>query len=212
MGAEVVGPQIMQQGAAQFGFNERPPIDLPAAATSTFPDTGRSKALLGQASIGQFDVQASPLQMALVAGGLANNGVIMTPHVMKEIRDSNGGVTASFTPKVWKTAVSPQTAATMRDAMVGVVEHGTGTAAQIPNVLVGGKTGTAQIETSGPDQGVLAWFTCFAQPAGAPAPTVAVTVLVENQQGFSEATGGVVAAPIAKTVLEKILEIQSQGG
>ena len=211
MGAELLGPQIMQQGAAQFGFNERPPIDLPAAATSTFPDTGRSKALLGQASIGQFDVQASPLQMALVAAGIANNGVIMAPHVMKEIRDNNGVVTESFKPKVWKTAISPQAAATMRDAMVGVVQQGTGTAAQIPGVIVGGKTGTAQIDTAGPDQGVLAWFTCFAQPAGG-GPTVAVAVLVENQRGFSEATGGTVAAPIAKSVLQKILEIQSQGG
>jgi peptidoglycan glycosyltransferase len=211
MGAEVLGPQIMQQGAAQFGFNERPPIDLPAAATSTFPDTGRSKALLGQASIGQFDVQASPLQMALVSAGIANNGVIMTPHVMKEVRDNNGQVIDTFEPTVWKTAINPQSAATMRDAMVGVVQRGTGTAAQIPDVVVGGKTGTAQIDTAGPDQGVLAWFTCFAGPNGS-TPTVAVTVLVENQRGFSEATGGTVAAPIAKTVLEKILEIQSQGG
>jgi peptidoglycan glycosyltransferase len=131
---------------------------------------------------------------------------------MKEVRDSNGQVLKTFEPKLWKTAVNPQTAATMRDAMVGVVQGGTGTAAQIPDVLVGGKTGTAQITTAGPDQGVLAWFTCFAQPAGAPSPTVAVTVLVENQQGFSEATGGTIAAPIAKQVLQKILEIQSQGG
>ena len=99
MGAEVLGPQIMQRGAAQFGFNQRPPIDLPAAATSTFPDTGKSKALLGQASIGQFETQASPLQMALVAAGIANNGVIMTPHVMKEIRDSNGGVLRTYEPE-----------------------------------------------------------------------------------------------------------------
>jgi peptidoglycan glycosyltransferase len=211
MGAELLGPQIMQRGAAQFGFNERPPIDLPAAATSTFPDTGKSKALLGQASIGQFNTQASPLQMALVSAGIANNGVIMTPHVMKEIRDSTGGVLRTFEPKVWKNAVSPQSAATMRDAMVGVVEGGTGTAARIPGIVVGGKTGTAQIDTAGPDQGVLAWFTCFAGPSGA-TPTVAVTVLVENQKGFSDATGGAVAAPIAKTVLQKILDIQSQGG
>jgi peptidoglycan glycosyltransferase len=212
MGAETIGPGDMQAGAARFGFNSTPPIDLPSAVQSVFPDTGKSKALLGQASIGQFDTQASPLQMALVAAGIANNGVIMTPHVMKEVRDSNGGVISSFEPKIWKTAISPQAAATMRDAMVGVVERGTGTAAQIPDVIVGGKTGTAQIDTAGPDQGVLAWFTCFAQPAGAAAPTVAVTVLVENQRGFSEATGGTVAAPIAKTVLQKILEIQSQGG
>ena len=106
MGAEVIGEDNMQNGVKRFGFNTRNPIDLPAAATSVFPDTKKSKAFLGQASIGQFDTAASPLEMALVASAVANNGIIMTPHVMKEVRDDNGKVIKTFDPKPWLTAMS----------------------------------------------------------------------------------------------------------
>lgn len=212
MGAEVIGTQNMQTGAAAFGFNDVPPIDLPSAAKSVFPDTKNSKALLGQASIGQFNTQATPLQMALVTSAIANNGVMMTPHVMKEIRDDNGKVIDTYKPKPWRTPIDPNTAATMRQAMIGVVQGGTGTAAQIPGVEVGGKTGTAELDASGTD--VEAWFTCYAGPPGG-TPQVVVTVLVENQNtrqhGGQGATGGVVAAPIAKTLLQQVLAIQGGG-
>jgi peptidoglycan glycosyltransferase len=209
MGAEVIGRQQMEAGAASFGFNDTPPIDLPAAAKSVFPDTKNSKAFLGQASIGQFGTQASPLQMALVTAGVANGGIIMTPHVMHDIRDDNGKVIDTFDAKPWRTAVSPQTAATMRQAMIGVVQGGTGTAAQINGVEVGGKTGTAELN----DTGSLseAWFTCFAGPPGG-TPQVVVTVLVEDQPGASEGTGGRVAAPIAKQLVQQTLAIQNGGG
>src|SRR5256885_550450 len=148
MGAEVIGQSQMDAGVRRFGFNTKMPIDLPNAATSSFPDTKKSKAFLGQASIGQFDTAASPLQMALVAGAVANNGTMMTPHVMKDVKDDNGKVLDTYDPKPWLTAMSPQTAATMRDAMRGVVHGGTGTAAQIDGVDIGGKTGTAQLGTT----------------------------------------------------------------
>src|SRR5262249_44926698 len=153
-----------EAGAASFGFNDTPPIDLPAAARSVFPDTKNSKAFLGQASIGQFGTQASPLEMALVTAGVANGGIIMSPHVMHDIRDDNGKEIDTFDAKPWRTAVSPQTAATMRQAMIGVVQGGTGTAAQISGVEVGGKTGTAELNDTGSES--EAWFTCFAGPPG----------------------------------------------
>lgn len=208
MGAEVIGEPQMQAGSRAFGFNDTPPIDLPAAAKSVFPDTKKSKAFLGQASIGQFDNRASPLEMALVAAGIANNGIIMTPHVMKEVRDDNGKVLKTFGPKPWLTAVSPQTAETMRQAMFGVVQGGTGSAARIAGADVGGKTGTAQLGTEPPTS--HAWFICFAGPQGLPA-TVAVAVIVEGEAGANEATGGRVAAPMAKQLVEKVLQIQAGG-
>src|SRR4051794_15252761 len=109
MGAEVVGEAGMQDGAKRFGFNQKNPIDLPGAAVSEFGDTENSKAFLGQASIGQRTTKASPLEMALVAAGIANNGVIMTPHVMKDVKDDNGKVIKTFEPKPWLQPVSPQT-------------------------------------------------------------------------------------------------------
>jgi peptidoglycan glycosyltransferase len=205
MGAEVIGQQKMEAGARSFGFNAAPPIDLPAPAASIFPDTKGSKAFLGQASIGQFSTQATPLEMALVTAGIANGGIIMSPHVMHDIRNDNGKEIQTFAPKPWHTAVSPQTAATMRQAMIGVVQGGTGTAARINGVEVGGKTGTAELDNAGSES--EAWFTCFAGPPGG-APQVVVTVLVENQPGASEGTGGRIAAPIAAQLVQQALAIK----
>ncbi|HEV3226791.1 MAG TPA: penicillin-binding protein 2 [Acidimicrobiales bacterium] len=205
MGAEVIGRDKMLAGAAKFGFNVDNPIDLPNPAKSIFPDTGRSRAFLGQASIGQFDTRASPLEMALVASAVANNGIIMAPHVMQKVTDDNGKTIKTFAPKPWLTAMSPQTAATMRQAMVGVVQNGTGTAAQIPGVEVAGKTGTAELDDVGSRS--QAWFICFAGKPGQ-TPSVAVAVLVENQPGANEGTGGRVAAPIAKQLVQKVLDLQ----
>ena len=97
MGTETIGPDKMVAGAQAFGFNAKPPIDLPAAAASNFPtDFRRNLPALAQSSIGQNDVQATPLQMALVAAAIANGGSMMTPHVMQEIRDSEGGIVQRY--------------------------------------------------------------------------------------------------------------------
>ncbi len=208
MGAEVIGETDMHAGANAFGFNDTPPLDLPNTAKSVFGDTQNSKAFLGQASIGQRTTKATPLQITLDTAAVANNGTIMSPHVMKEIRDDNGKVTDTFQPKAWKNPIDATTAQTMRQAMIGVVQNGTGTAAQIPGVEVGGKTGTAELGDTGRSE---AWFTCFAGPPGGPS-TVVVTVLVENQPGANEGTGGRVAAPIAKSLVQEVLALQAAGG
>lgn len=191
-------------GLERFGINtEPPPLDLrPGAVGSTGPQPGtfeREAPLFAQAAIGQGAVAVTPLEMALVAQAVANGGIMMVPHVGAEIRDPQGRVVDRIRPREWRTPMTPQTAATLTAMMQAVVERGTGTAAQIPGIPVAGKTGTAQV----PGQDPHAWFIGFAP---ADAPVYAIAVLVENGgDAGSEATGGRVAAPIARDVLAALL-------
>jgi len=183
------------------GINHQPPIDLePSAVVSVGPQVGADKARFALAGIGQGDVFTSPLQMALIAAGIANGGVIMQPHVVKEITNTDGKTVRTIDPQPWTTCMSPQTSAALTGMMVDVVQRGTGIAAQIDGVTVAGKTGTAQ---TSPDKPPHAWFIAFAP---AEAPRYAVAVLVENGGAYNEtATGGAVAAPVAKQVLQALL-------
>ena len=107
----------MVAGSERFGFNSRVPFDLPTAK-SIFPtDFTRNQPKLAQASIGQNDVAATPLQMALVAAGVANDGVILEPYLVETIRDGEGDLVKQAEATRWKQAVSAQTASIMRDAM-----------------------------------------------------------------------------------------------
>jgi peptidoglycan glycosyltransferase len=202
MGVDL-GPEVMVAQAQAEGFNSKPPIDLPAPAASFFPPVAffdQNTPALAQSAIGQNDVQASALQMALVAAGVANGGVIEQPHVMQEVRNSDGEVIDQGAARFWTRPLSDENAKTMNAAMVNVVEHGTATRMKIPGVLVGGKTGTAQLGSDPPRS--HAWIIGFAP---ADNPRVAVAVVVLNQSGATESTGGRVAAPIAKAVMQTIL-------
>ncbi len=224
MGAATLGPQIMINEAEHFGFDDTPPIDLPGAAESVFPtDYGKelgpgvnpgdapifeNTAKLAQASIGQSEVQASPLEMALVAAAIADRGTIMTPHVMSEIDDVDGSPVVTYQSKVWRTATTAQTADVVFNDMLGVAQSGTATAIKIPGVQIGAKTGTAQIGTNPPMS--HAWTIAFAGQPGQ-TPSIAVAVIVEAQPGDSEQTGGRVAAPIARAVIQAALTPMTQG-
>ncbi|MBA3281339.1 MAG: hypothetical protein H0U29_03840, partial [Acidimicrobiia bacterium] len=204
MGLDLGGPAVIK-GSEAFGFNDVPPLDLPAVE-SKFPTTDFKDRLptLAQSAIGQNDVAATPLQMALVAAGIANDGVIMEPHVVDEIRDGEGDLVRKLDATQWRRAVNPQTAGVMRLAMMEVVKRGSATRLQLEgNPNVGAKTGTAQFGPAAPLKS-HAWVIAWAGPPGQK-PTVAVAVLVEGQDGASEQTGGRVAAPIAKTVIEAAL-------
>ncbi len=186
----------------QCGIDSAPPIDLsPSAADSVGPLVGAPRPRFALAGIGQGDVRTAPLEMALVAAGIADGGVIKEPHVVKEIQNSDGKTVRTIGTKDWKTCMSPTTAQTLNAMMVDVVNQGTGTAAQINGVAVAGKTGTAQTGIQG--EAPHAWFIAFA-PANA--PKYAVAVIVEGGNfGGDDATGGAVAAPIARDVLENLL-------
>lgn len=184
--------------AEKLMFNQDPEFDL-AAATSVYPELGDDEApLRAYAAIGQGDTSATPLQMGLVAAAIATGGDVPRLRVVREVIDANGSIVESYEPESLGRAMSPATAAEVTEMMVAVVESGTGTAAQIPGIAVAGKTGTSQtgIEGAAPH----AWFISFAP---ADNPRLAVAVIVENGGSFgSEATGGAVAAPIVRQVLE----------
>ena len=194
-------------GMNRFGIGAVPPLDLsPGAVASIGPRPGSfvdNQPLFAFAGIGQGDVATTPLQMAMVAAGIANGGVLMKPHVGAEIRDSKGDLVRRIATGEWRSAISPGAAQAVAAMMVSVVEspQGTGTAARIPGITVAGKTGTAQADGGPPH----AWFIGFAP---AEAPRYAVAVLVERGgSAGSEATGGRVAAPIAARLLRTALGI-----
>ena len=197
LGADVVGEQ-----AQRFGFGESITVPMTVAA-SHYPgedDPDWSPANQAQSGIGQWNVRATPLQIAMISAAIANDGDLMAPYSVERVRDQELEVVEEASPERLSEAVSPETAQALTDMMIGVVEDGSGRAAQIPGVDVAGKTGTAQW-AQGKDP--HAWFTGFA-PAGE--PKVAVAVIVEQGGSMgSEATGGQVAAPIAKAVIEAVL-------
>jgi penicillin-binding protein A len=197
-------------GMKAFGITEDVPFDLPEArsggpAPGTFE---KKKPLFALAGIGQGDVAVTPLQMATVAGAIANGGVLMAPHVVREIRDADGRVIRRIGPTEWKRAVQPTTAAAVTQMMIDVVKRGTGGAAAVPGFTVAGKTGTAEAppDPAEPDNGAPhAWFIGFAP---AEAPRFAIAVIVERGGDVGdEATGGRVAAPVAGKVLAKLLSL-----
>jgi peptidoglycan glycosyltransferase len=143
-----------------------------------------------------------------VAAAIANEGTIMKPHLMREVRDSEGSVTGRYDIGKWLQPLSPQSAATMRTAMLDVVARGTATRLQIPGYEVGGKTGTAQVGSDPPTSHT--WIMGFAGPPGGE-PQIAISVVVLNQPGVREATGGLVAAPIAQQVMSAYLNDLAAG-
>lgn len=188
-----IGPEALAETASDFGFGSDIPFEW-AVLDSVFP-SGLDDPSLAQSGIGQRDVQATPLQMALVAAAIANDGIVMEPYLVEQILDADGSLIEAHAPTEWRRAVSPATAAALRDLMRAVVTSGTGRAAEVPNIAVAGKTGTAETGRANPH----AWFVGFAPAAD---PTIAVAVVVENGgDAGSEATGGAVAAPIASAVI-----------
>jgi peptidoglycan glycosyltransferase len=202
-----LGAEKLAEQARLYGFTAEPgqdlvPFDIPwVSGVFPAPETFEQRTpAIALSAIGQQDVAANPLQMALVAAAIGNGGVEMQPRLVTEARDPSGRVIATFDPEVFSTPLTPTNAALLTDMLVAVVDGGTGTAARIPGVTVAGKTGTAQ---HGEGADPHAWFVSFA-PAEAPEVAVAVIVLDGGSLG-SEATGGQVAAPIAKAVMEAAL-------
>jgi peptidoglycan glycosyltransferase len=225
MAVELLGAEALVETARDFGFGDRPPIGLPNVVASVMPDDfgaelGRSVDVapglasqldelpevpltddmpsLAQTAVGQFEVKATPLQMALVAAAVANDGEVPRPHVVRRVIDSEGSVLHEANLDSWRRAMSQETSAELREAMVGVVENGTATGLQIQGLVVGAKTGTAEI---GADiESTHAWIIAFAGD-DIERPDIALAVIVEADENIGEQTGGRVAGPIALEIL-----------
>jgi peptidoglycan glycosyltransferase len=170
-----LGADELERYAAGFGFGADLPIDLPtsesqlASNESTLEDPNA----LADTAFGQGELLVSPLHMALVATAFANEGQIMRPYVAEETSAADGDVIERAEPGVWRSPISAETAGDVQAMMVDAVESGLIQAAQIPGLVVGGKTGTAEVT----DQRPHSWFIGF---AGDSEPQYAVSVLLEN--------------------------------
>ena len=206
-----VGNETMFETMEQFGFNSRPAIDLPEDAVAKSGVFNEEEELLragdpvdlARMAIGQERLLVTPLQMAMVAAAVANDGKLMKPQIWSRVVDPDGRVTERLDPSEYSQPISAETAADLATAMEDVVTEGTGTNAAIPGVAVAGKTGTAETPGNescggGADEN-QAWFIGFAP---ADDPEIAIAATVECTTAF----GNDVAAPIFRAVAESILD------
>jgi peptidoglycan glycosyltransferase len=205
VGMHLGGEEILKY-AKRFGFYSLPPLDTPPNTSNSsglykngklWDPKSNSEIDSGRLAFGQFNMLATPLQMALVAATVADHGVEPKPYLVQKIVAADGSTVAKTTPQTLGRVIKPQTAAELNQMMQLVVQGGTAaTVGFPPSLQVAGKTGTAEL---GLGSVYDAWFVCFAPASN---PRFVVSVVVEKQpNGF----GASVAAPIAKAILEKLM-------
>jgi penicillin-binding protein A len=202
--AEHVGRATIARYMARFGFDRKPQLDYPAEEMSSSGEYAGTRLVsptssqvdLGRLGIGQDKLEVTPLQMAEVAAAVANHGRLMRPHLTDRVVEADGRTATRVSAQLQSTVMKPSTASAVTAMMEAVVNEGTGTSAQIPGVQVAGKTGTAETQIGTAINNV--WFIAFAP---AQAPRVAVAVTLKAVPGF----GGAFAAPVAKRVIERLL-------
>ncbi|GAA3490174.1 peptidoglycan D,D-transpeptidase FtsI family protein [Streptomyces cremeus] len=199
-----LGQEKVKAMAEKFGFNTDE-LDVPVRAYASVYPQGMDKAQTALTGIGQFDVTATPLQMAMVSAALANNGELPAPHLVSEVTGAGGDVLEKHEDGAdSRRIVSGRTAEQLRSAMVTVVEDGTGTNARIAGAEVGGKTGTAQHGVKN-SKTPYAWFTSYAKDRRT-GKEVAVAVLIEDSGAArSEVSGNGLAAPVARKTMQAAL-------
>lgn len=186
----VIGKEKLKQVSDSFMFNNKIPFDLPITISKTPFKDNIGKTDIAAASIGQGKVLATPINMALVASAIANNGEMVKPILVKEIISKNGKTIQTYNTETISMVTNSLIAEEINNMLIEVVKSGTGTNASIKNVQVAGKTGTAE-NSSGKSH---AWFIGYAPAEN---PRIAVAVVLE-EDGSS---GGVAAAPIARDLI-----------
>ena len=197
LAAELGADRIRAQ-AELMGFGAE--LTIPMSVTPSIYPESLDQAQTALTGFGQFDVRVTPLQMAMISASIANQGLMMQPQIVQMVVASNLNVLLDPQPRVFSSPMSRLTAGYLTRMMVDSVEVGVASRAAIPGFAVAGKTGTAQ---NGPDDPFTLWFTGFAP---AEAPKVAVAVVVEDGGGIGQnGTGNQIAAPIARAVMQAVL-------
>jgi len=203
-----LGARRILDTAKRFGFYEKPPLETPAdeRLASGLYDDGRlfypkvnANVDAGRMAFGQERLLVTALQQAMVAGAIGVGGRLMEPHVVNRIVAPGGKVIERQRPRLIRRAVSKETADAVADMMRLAVSQGTGTAAQISGYSIGGKTGTGETGVPGSN---TTWFIAFAGDDEDRPPRLAIAVVLQDQSG----TGGTTAAPIAREVMQAILQ------
>jgi len=207
--------------AHSFGFGQVPPIDIPGAVPSVFSPAnavGDSTAYEGYSAIGQYDDRATVLQMALIASAIADNGVVMAPHVVSRAVNTYGETEFTYHPRVWLKATSAKTAEQVRQLMTGVTQVPGATAQGLfaswyagGGPVIAAKTGTA--EPTSNTCGTYNWLIALGPAAKGQVPTVAVAAMIPVSQsecasGYFSPTGASIAGPILLPVLQAALAQQ----
>ncbi|MBU6532222.1 peptidoglycan D,D-transpeptidase FtsI family protein [Streptomyces sp. NPDC057245] len=198
-----LGNEKMLEEAKKFGFTEEQFVPVRSNASVFSEDMAPSE--VAQSSIGQFNTAASPLQMAMVASAVANNGTLMKPYMVDELQAPNLDTLEKTEPEEMSKPLSADNAQILQSMMETVVEDGTGTNAQIDGVKVGGKTGTAQhgVDNS---ENPYAWFISYAKGDDGGSPVAVAVVIEDENAGRDDISGGGLAAPIAKNVMEAVID------
>lgn len=189
-----MGADAVKAEAEKFGVNKSFEFDIPVSQSQIQYKkmTDLDGALV---SIGQGGLVMTPLHVAMMASAVANNGKMMKPYLVETVTTENGTVIGQTKPSVLYDSIGTACADYIEDMMIGVVEDGTGTGAQISGITVAGKTGTAENETVKDH----AWFVGYAPVEN---PTICVAVVLEN----AATSGGKSAVPIAKNIIRKFLK------
>lgn len=200
-----LGNEKMLEEAKKFGFTEEQFTPVRSSASVFSDDMNPSQTALS--SIGQYNTAASPLQMAMVASAVANNGTLMKPYMVDSLQAPNVDTLQKTDPEKLSEPLSAENAQILQSMMETVVKDGTGKKAQISGVTVGGKTGTAQ-QGENNSKNPYAWFISYAKVGDSSPVAVAVVIQDDNAEARENISGGGLAAPIAKNVMEAVIDSQ----
>lgn len=187
-----------------FGLTEKTGIDVSGEEKGIYYNVDKMTEVdLAVSSFGQ-GFQITPIQLLTAVSAVANDGYLMRPHLVKEVRDAEGNIVESFEQEPLRQVVSEKTSEKLMSVLQGVVANGTGKNAYVPGFRVGGKTGTSEKKLQQAQTGELEYITSFVAVAPVDDPKIAVIVILDEPQSYP-ISGGVQAAPVVRKIIEETL-------